>query len=57
MFGIAITGTVGSLVGMMFWDCEQQQIAGYVDVVRYEYVYANFSLSLLLRVLCTVPSL
>ena len=57
MFGIAITGTVGSLVGMMFWDCEQQQIAGYVDVVRYEYVYANSSLSLLLRVLCTVPSL
>ena len=46
MFAVAIIGTVGSLVGMMFWDCDQQQIAGYVDVARYEYVYANFPLNL-----------
>ena len=38
MFTIAIAGTVGSLIGMMFWECDQPQLAGSLDVQTYELV-------------------
>ena len=38
MFTVAIAGTVASLTGMLFWECDQPQLAGSLDVQTYELV-------------------